>query len=150
MSGSSKKYDPNSPSQRLNDIAERFRLIREFIEGLSRAEFLNDALRQYAVVRALEEACEAALWFNKHENGKSIRDKYPDVSFRRFGDAGNLFRHQYNVVDYEVIWDKILKGEDVAAMEKLLESEVPFYKRHLSKELEVIILQQSPDEYQPK
>ena len=130
MSVSSSRYDGNSAKQRLADIAERFRLIRQFIEGVSREEFLRDAMREYAVVRALEEACEAAYWFTKHQNGAEIRKRHPAVDFARFGAAGNLFRHAYGTIDYGIVWDDILGGPDVAAMENLLEAEVPFYQHN--------------------
>jgi uncharacterized protein with HEPN domain len=127
---SSSRYDGNSAKQRLTDIAERFRLIRQFIEGLGREEFLRDTMREYAVVRALEEACEAAYWFTKHQNGAEVRKRHPEVDFARFGAAGNLFRHAYGTIDYGIVWDDILGGPDVAAMESLLEAELPFYQRN--------------------
>jgi|GEM_PF-6859928 len=46
----SSDYDGNDPKQRLNDIAEGVSLIRTFIDGISRDEFLTDKMRQYAVV----------------------------------------------------------------------------------------------------
>jgi len=128
----SSEYDGNDPKRRLNDIAEGLSLIRSFIDGISREEFLADKMRQYAVVRALEEICEAAYWFTKHENGAKIRADYPDVKFARFGSAGNIFRHQYGAVRYDIVWDDIIGGPDIAAMEDLLASEVPFYSRHFS------------------
>ena len=130
---SSSGYDGTSAKQRLNDIAERFGLIRQFIEGVSREEFLRDTMRKYAVVRAVEEACEAAYWFTKHQNGEAIRSKHPTVDFGRFGAAGNIFRHAYGTIDYGIVWDDILNGPDVAMMETLLEAEVPFYQRNFGR-----------------
>jgi uncharacterized protein with HEPN domain len=89
-------------------------------------------MREYAVVRALEEACEAA-WFTKHQNGAELRKRHPAVDFARFGAAGNIFRHAYGTIDYGIVWDDILGGPDVAAMESLLEAEVPFYQRNFQK-----------------
>ncbi len=128
----SSEYDGNDPKQRLNDIATGLSLIRNFIGGISREEFLEDKMRQYAVVRALEELCEAAYWFTKHENGAKIRSDHPGVNFARFGSAGNIFRHQYGAVRYDIVWDDIICGPDIAAMEDLLVSEVPFYVRNFS------------------
>jgi uncharacterized protein with HEPN domain len=91
-------------------------------------------MRQYAVVRALEEICEAAYWFTKHENGAEIRAAYPAVKFMRFGSAGNIFRHQYGVVRYDIVWDDILYGPDIAAMEDLLVKEVPFYQKRFGRD----------------
>jgi uncharacterized protein with HEPN domain len=126
---SSKRYEPDDPKQKLQDIAERFALIREFLEGMSRERFLNDKKTNHAVAKVVEELCEAAYWFAKSESGRAVREKYPDVSFRVFGDAGNIIRHQYWWTDYGRLWDDLHEGADVAALEDLLENELPFYRR---------------------
>ena len=131
---SSDSYDPDSAKHRLKDIADRFQLIKQFLKGVTREQFLSDTMRQYAVVRALEEACEAALWFDKHKNGEQIRTAYPNVNFRRFGNAGNRYRHEYHGVKYDVVWNDLYFGKDIAEMERLLEREVPFYHRQFGQE----------------
>ncbi len=62
-----------------------------------------------------------------------LRKRHPAVDFARFGAAGNIFRHAYGTIDYGIVWDDILGGPDVAAMESLLEAEVPFYQRNFQK-----------------
>jgi len=128
----------NNPKERLNEIAERFRLLHAFLAGVGKEDFLKDTMRKYAVVRALEEVCEAALWFEKNKNGEELKNAYPDVNFRRFGNAGNVFRHQYETIDYEAVWNNIIFGSDIEAMERLLEKEVPFYQRQLSRQAELV------------
>jgi uncharacterized protein with HEPN domain len=54
--------------------------------------------------------------------------KHPEVNFARFGAAGNAYRHTYGVIDYSRVWDDVLHGQDIAALEKLLSLEVPFYR----------------------
>jgi len=39
---SSRQYDPNDPKQKLQDIADRFAVIREFLKGVDRDAFLHD------------------------------------------------------------------------------------------------------------
>jgi Protein of unknown function DUF86 len=67
------------------------------------------------------------LWFVKNDNGAEIVSRNPEVNWRRFGDAGNIIRHQYARVDYVTLW-RNLWGPDVHALENALAHEVPFYK----------------------
>ncbi len=89
--------------------------------------FKADRKTQLAVTRLVEELCEAALWFTKHENGADVVARNPDVQWRRFGNAGNLIRHQYAGVDYATLW-RNLWGPDVRALEDALAREIPFYR----------------------
>jgi uncharacterized protein with HEPN domain len=112
----------------LQDIAERFLHIREFLRGIDRKAFLNDKKTNHAVAKVVEEVCEAAYWFAKSERAEPIRNKYPDVNFRVFGDAGNIIRHMYWGIDYARLWDDLHGGSDIAALETMPEVEVPFYR----------------------
>ena len=78
---SSREYDPNDPKQKLQDIADRFALIREFLKGVDRDAFLHDQKTHYAVAKVIEEICEAAYWFVRSKNGEELRTKYRDVNF---------------------------------------------------------------------
>lgn len=124
----SRRYKPDDPKQKLQDIAERFILIREFLGGIDREEFLKDKKTNHAVAKVMEEICEAAYWFAKSEHSEPIRKKYPEVNFRVFGDAGNIIRHMYWGIDYARLWDDLHGGSDIAALEEMLEAEVPFYR----------------------
>ena len=42
---------------------------------------------------------------------------------------GNIIRHMYWGVDYARLWDDLHGGTDIAALEEMLEAEVPFYRR---------------------
>ncbi len=108
-------------------MVERLTTIHSFIEGMDLQAFVEDYKTQLAVTRLVEELCEAALWFAKNDNGVEIAARNVDVNWRRFGDAGNIIRHQYARVDYVTLW-RNLWGPDVGALEDALEREVPFYK----------------------
>lgn len=125
----SNRYRADDPKQKLQDIAERLALIREFIEGVDRERFLEDKKTHHAVAKVIEEICEAAYWFSKNPNAEDVRNKYPSVNFRIFGDAGNVIRHVYWWTDYGRLWDDLHEGKDIAALEDMLEGEVPFYRR---------------------
>lgn len=121
----SSSYDASDPQQRLRDIAERFELIDTFVAGFTRETFIADARTRLAVVRLLEEICEAAYWFVKHERGAAIRGRHPEVDFAAFGGAGNIYRHQYGLVDYDVIWNDVSGSDQVRALRRLLVHELP-------------------------
>jgi uncharacterized protein with HEPN domain len=99
----------------LRDIAERFDLIDEFLAAHTRETFLQDVKTRLAVVRLVEEICEAAYWFVKHAKGAQFRDRYPEIDFGAFGGLGNIYRHQYALVDYGTVWDDI-HGADMTAL----------------------------------
>lgn len=127
---SSKPYNGNDPSQKLQDIAERLSLIRTFTEDLDETMFVQDQKTSYAVRAIMEDICEAAYWLVKNEHGQSLRDKYPDLDFNAFGLAGNVYRHHYWHFAASRLWHDLHSGKDIAALESMLENELPFYRRN--------------------
>ena len=124
--------DGGGPEAGLTVIAERLELIRQFIEGGSRGEFLRDTMREYAVVRGGGEACEAG--WTKHQNGAELRKRHPaGGASHASAPRRQSVRDAYGTMSYGIMRDDILGGPDVAAMEGLLEAGVAFYQRNFQR-----------------
>jgi len=61
--------------------------------------FTADQKTVYAVVRALEIISEAS-----RRLPAELKDRYPKIDWIAVAAAGNLYRHEYDVVDPALIW----------------------------------------------
>jgi uncharacterized protein with HEPN domain len=71
----------------------------EFIEDIRFETFILDKKTKYAVLRILEVLGEAA-----NRIPKEVREKYPDVEWSKIIRSRNLIVHEYEIMDYSVIW----------------------------------------------
>jgi len=88
-----------SDEQYLTDIVEAADAIARFIAGVDQAAFLQDELRQSAVIQKIEVIGEAA--------GKvppRLRDRYPEVEWPRIVGMRNLLVHSYFSIKPGIIW----------------------------------------------
>lgn len=78
----------------LGHIIENIERARQGLEGRSPEALVADWVSFYAVVRCLEIISEAS-----RRLGPELHDRHPEVSWRDVADAGNVYRHGYDVVD---------------------------------------------------
>jgi uncharacterized protein with HEPN domain len=98
------------------DMREFCARVAEYTDGLSREEFENTRLVYDATLRNLELIAEAA----RHVP-EEVREKAPDVPWRRVVAVRNILIHGYLGIDNDIIWDIVQNeiGKLLRALEKL-------------------------------
>ena len=91
-----------SPAQRLTDILENIDAIAEFTTGMTFAAYLHDRKTIYAVTRALEIISEAS-----RRLPDALKHRHPTIDWPGVAAVGNIYRHEYDVVDNALVWHTI-------------------------------------------
>jgi len=86
----------------IEDILESMGKIQRYIKSLDYKEFENNELIVDAVIRNLEIIGEASK-----NIPDGIRDKYPNIPWRRMIGLRNITAHEYFGVDLNIIWEII-------------------------------------------
>ncbi len=86
----------------LDDIAYCLDRLNVLCQGLNYEEFLNDLMRQEAILRNLEIIGEAVRHLPQE-----FKDKYPDMEWAKISGLRNILIHEYFVVDLDIVWDVI-------------------------------------------
>ena len=108
----------------IEDMIECTSRIFRFTEGQSYGEFVQDDKTQSAVLRMLEVLGEAANRIPKEE-----RNRFPEIEWGKIIRSRNLIIHDYEIIDYSVIW-------------KIITTHLP----PLKKSLEEILKELYPDQ----
>ncbi len=90
------------PNIFIEDIKEAIDKINRYIQGLNYETFLKNDMVQDAVIRNLEIVGEAAK-----NIPNEIKEKYPDIPWRRMVGLRNIAVHEYFGVDLSIIWEII-------------------------------------------
>ena len=83
----------------LEHIANSFRKLLEYAEGMTLEEFLADSKTQDACVRQLEIAGEATKRISM-----SVRERFTDVPWKDMAGMRDRLIHQYIDVDLMIVW----------------------------------------------
>jgi uncharacterized protein with HEPN domain len=98
----------------LRDISDAIEKIEKFTEGMDSEGFAADDKTVYAVTRALEIIGEATK-----KVPTTIRDRYPQVSWREMAGIRDKLIHEYFGVNLEVIWKTV--QEDLPPLKPLID-----------------------------
>ncbi|MES0337352.1 MAG: DUF86 domain-containing protein [Candidatus Magnetobacterium sp. LHC-1] len=69
---------------------------------MTNKDFIGNGLVQAGVIRELEIIGEAAKRITPE-----MKDKYPDIPWKKMAGARDKLIHQYFGVDIEVVWDTV-------------------------------------------
>jgi uncharacterized protein with HEPN domain len=86
----------------LTDIRENIRLAEQFAAGASVEALKADRRTFYALTRCLEIISEAA-----RRLPQTLRNRHPELPWRAIMGAGNVYRHDYDNVAEEIVWQTV-------------------------------------------
>lgn len=91
-----------SPLTPLRDILHHIELAESFVAGLDEQAFLADERTVYAVTRCLEVISEAS-----RRLPADLKARHPSIPWKDIAGAGNIYRHDYEDVAAQHIWDTV-------------------------------------------
>jgi len=95
--------------------------IKRYVSSLSYDSFFEDEMRVDAVLRNLEVIGEEA-----GNIPPEIREKYPQIEWKKIVGLRNIIIHEYFGIDVEIIWDII--GNNLDTLRKDLEQAMLEYR----------------------
>ena len=99
-------FMPSDPSDIvLRDILRQIDLAVSFVAGLERTAFLDDMRTVYAVTRCLEIISEAS-----RRLPDDLKTRHPSIAWRQMAGAGNVYRHDYEDVAAQYVWDTVQRA----------------------------------------
>jgi uncharacterized protein with HEPN domain len=91
-----------SPQLRLRHVLEEIDGIGRAIEGKTKTECIEDYLLSRAMGRALEIVSEAVRALPE-----DWLVRFPEIRWGRIKGMGNFLRHEYHLLDRDVVWDAV-------------------------------------------
>ena len=86
----------------LRDILHHIDLAAKFSAGFDRASFKYDIKTVYAVTRCLEIISEAS-----RRLPDDVKARHPAIAWKQMTGAGNVYRHDYEDVAAEFVWETV-------------------------------------------
>jgi uncharacterized protein with HEPN domain len=106
----------DSARQALKDILHYIDLADSFVKGFDYETFAKDLRTFHAVTRCLEIISEAS-----RRVPAKMKAAHPAIRWRQMAAAGNRYRHEYEDVAQQVVWDTVARSlpalRDVALAE---------------------------------
>lgn len=104
----------------LEDIHLSIKRILDYVDGMDYLRFKQSYITVDAVVRNFEIIGEASKNLPDH-----IKEKYPEVPWRKMYGLRNLISHEYFGIDYEMIWEIIISDlpQNLLDLEVILKEE---------------------------
>jgi uncharacterized protein with HEPN domain len=107
----------DTASAALRDIAHRIDLAVHFTTGFDYEAFVADPRPVYAVTRCLEIISEAS-----RRLPDDLKARHPSIAWKDMAGAGNIYRHDYEDVAAQHVWDAV--QIDVPALRVVIDREL--------------------------
>ena len=101
----------------LRDILHHIDLATAFIAGLNRDPFKSDLRTVYAVTRCLEIISEAS-----RRLPDDLKARHPAIAWKQMAGAGNVYRHDYEDVAADFVWDTLQSA--LPSLREVVEAEI--------------------------
>ena len=101
----------------LRDILHHIDLATRFIQGFDRESFRSDIRTVYAVTRCLEIKSEAS-----RRLPNELKARHPGISWKQMAGAGNVYRHDYEDVVANLVWDTVERS--LPPLKSIVEHEI--------------------------
>ena len=101
----------------LRDIRFHIDLAAEFVAGFDRDTFKKDLRTLYAVTRCLEIISEAS-----RRLPDDLKARHPAIAWKQMAGAGNVYRHDYEDVAAQFVWDTVQRA--LPSLRKVVEIEI--------------------------
>lgn len=89
----------------LSHIATAISSIDTYLTGVTEEAFRQTPLVRDAVLRNLEIVSEASRRLSD-----DLKERYPNVPWSAVAAAGNVYRHDYHMLNVEVVWQTATAG----------------------------------------
>jgi len=97
---------PSNPAKNaLRDILHHIDLANQFIAGVNFGAFVGDVRTVYAVIRCLEIISEAS-----RRLPDDLKARHPSMEWKKMAGAGNIYRHNYEDVASQFVWDTVIRA----------------------------------------
>jgi uncharacterized protein with HEPN domain len=97
---------PSKPADAaLRDILHHVNLATEFVAGIDLDAFKDDLRTVYAVTRCLEIISEAS-----RRLPEDLKARNPAIAWKQIAGAGNVYRHDYEDVAAQFLWDTVQRA----------------------------------------
>lgn len=106
------------PLARLTDIIEAIELIRTEMVDVTLEAFELDTRKRWIVERGLEIISEAS-----RRLPSALKDRHANIPWGQVAGIGNVLRHDYERVAYDVIWRVV--QDDLPPLESACRLELP-------------------------
>jgi uncharacterized protein with HEPN domain len=101
----------------LRDILFHIDLATAFVAGFDRDTFKKDLRTLYAVTRCLEIISEAS-----RRLPDDLKARHPAIAWKQMAGAGNVYRHDYEDVAAQFVWDTVQRA--LPSLREVVETEV--------------------------
>lgn len=101
----------------LRDILHHIDLAMEWAAGFDLPAFHKDLRTNYAVTRCLEIISEAS-----RRLPDELKARHPSIAWRNMARAGNVYRHDYEDVEAQFVWETVQR--DLPPLRIVIEKEL--------------------------